>query len=245
VDDDLRCRDDAANSVRTKDYTVSDVPAGVISHWEFDATSPIRAEPGNDGQTFAGGLPVFGDRPRCERGVRDLPRGTGDDIVQVVINEELPIYSNPKSARSPSPVGQTAPGGRRIYAEGAPRATPPSFTIGGQFRTDVVVSQGTSIFTYARMPNTRPPSPSALPGDCLRHTWHHIAYVDSSGQRRLHRRGAGCDELQLTRRAHLTLDTTAIGGVLRAAAGNRFQGCHRRCPRVQLRPQRAGGEGRE
>jgi hypothetical protein len=228
VDDDLRCRDDSPSSVRTKDYTVSEVPRELISHWKFDGDLSDSGVGGNDGATVAGGVPVFGEDHEGNAESAICLDGLTNDYIQAVINEELPIYTNIKlSAFSIAAWVKGPPQvDRRIYAEGSTASNTPLFTIGtDNSDTDAAGLTG-QLDIYVRTDaNTAPVPHLHSQGIAFDDTWHHIAYVDSSGQAAVYIDGVlDATNFNYTK-GTLTLDTTAIGGVLRAASCCLFQGC--------------------
>ena len=108
----------------------------------------------------------------------------------------------------------------RVYSEGSDVNNNPLFTIGTDntgatpsaavyIRTDA----GTAVLNHAQ--TTR----AVFDG-----TWHHLVWVDQGGQAKVYVDGV-LDETSFGyARGSLTLDTSAIGAVLRAGAGNYFIG---------------------
>ena len=141
-----------------------------------------------------------------------------DDMVVVNQNSALPIYNNgTDNAYSIAMWVKGAPqNDMRIFSEGSTTDNNPLFNLGtqnagatGQF--DVYIRPTGMGHTYS----------VAEPFD---DTWHHIAWVDENGAARLYVDGLlDAGDFSYTR-ATLDLNTTSIGGILRAAASHFFTG---------------------
>ena len=141
-----------------------------------------------------------------------------DDIVVVNQSSGLPIYNN--GTDNAYSVAMWVKGGpqsdRRVFSEGSRSDTNPLFNLGTQ-------NSGTTgqFDVYIRPAGLEHTHSVAEPFD---DTWHHIAWVDANGTATLYVDGA-LDSGDFTyTRAALALNTTSIGGILRAAASHFFTG---------------------
>ncbi len=109
----------------------------------------------------------------------------------------------------------------RVYAEGYSGNNLPLFTIG----TDNSATPSASADVFIRMDggvaplNHRKTTRAVFDG-----SWHHLVWVDENGQARMFVDGVLDETSFAYTRGRATLDTTAIGGLLRATAGNFFSG---------------------
>ncbi len=137
--------------------------------------------------------------------------------------EDLPIYNHPEFSVSIWVNGAGAQTDRRVFSEGSTKTTQPLFNIGthnggadgtvdSYIRTDAGATSGDHWHST---------------GTAFDDTWHHIAYVQrevgGAPQAVLYIDGVA-DDVTLGPVRPLTLDTTTIGGILRASASAWFTG---------------------
>jgi len=144
-----------------------------------------------------------------------------DDMVVVEQNSGLPIYNN--GTDNAYSVAMWVKGGpqpdRRVFSEGSTSNNTPLFNLGtqnggatGQFDVYIRPNTGTTL---------NHPHSAAEPFD---QTWHHIAWVDDNGTARLYVDGQlDGGDFNYTR-GTMALNTTSIGGILRAAPSYFFTG---------------------
>lgn len=137
--------------------------------------------------------------------------------------EELPIYQHPNFTVSLWVNGESNQSDRRVFSEGSTKNTQPLFNLG----THNTGADGT-VDSYIR---TDTGSTSGdhrhSTGTAFDSSWHHIAYVQREVggvmQAVLYIDGT-LDEVTLGPVRPLTMDTTTIGGILRASASAWFTG---------------------
>ena len=133
-----------------------------------------------------------------------------------------PVYSSTNYSVSLWVRGDfTGQNDRRVYSEGSTTDADPLFTLGTQGAgtaptATVFIRSDTGGATAVNgRPSTRP---------AFDNEWHHLVWTDANGQGKLYIDGI-LDETDYTyTRPTLTLNTTSLGGVLRAAIGNQFLG---------------------
>ncbi|MCP4453520.1 MAG: LamG domain-containing protein [Planctomycetes bacterium] len=141
-----------------------------------------------------------------------------DDMVVVSQNAGLPIYNN--GTDNVYSITMWVKGGpqndMRIFSEGSTTSNTPLLNLGtmnsGQFATYIRPEAGTI---------SNHPLSQADPFD---DAWHHIAWVDDNGTATLYVDGhLDGGDFNYTR-GTMALDTTSIGGILRAAPSHFFTG---------------------
>ncbi|UCE48260.1 MAG: LamG domain-containing protein, partial [Phycisphaerales bacterium] len=188
-------------------------PAGLVAHFAFDGNANDSSGNNNHGTVMGDAQWVAGGKLGGALAFDGL-----DDIVVVTQNSGLPIYNN--GTDNAYSVAMWVKGGpqndMRVFSEGSTTNNNPLFNLGtqnagatGQF--DVYIRPVGMGHTYS----------VAEPFD---DTWHHIVWVDENGAARLYIDGRlDGGDFNYTR-ATLTLDTTTIGGILRAAPSHFFTG---------------------
>jgi hypothetical protein len=190
--------------------TVTNPPQALVTHFRFDGNLDDFGAAGNDGVFSNLQEPVFVDDPDGNPGQAVTFDGV-DDFVQAQIVEDLPIYSNPAVvaftvALWVRGLPQTD---RRVYSESSSIDTNPLFNLGTQAagttgQVDVFIRPG---------PGHRLSQGIAFDGE-----WHHLAWVDSCGDAALYIDGVQ-DPTDFTYvKPDMALDTTTVGGILRATA---------------------------
>ncbi|MHC4741056.1 MAG: LamG domain-containing protein [Planctomycetota bacterium] len=143
--------------------------------------------------------------------------GAGD-IVDIKQNTGLPIYNN--GTDGAYSITMWVKGGpqpdMRVFSEGSRSSNNPLFNLGTQ-------NAGTTgqFDVYIRPTGLGHTFSVAEPFD---ETWHHIAWADANGMASVYIDGELDDTDFSYTRATLALNTTSIGGILRAAASHFFTG---------------------
>ena len=193
---------------------------GLVAHLSFDESSGTTAadSSGNDNHGD-----VVGDAQWVAGKVGGALAFDGvDDMVVVNQNSGLPIYNN--GTDNAYSVALWVKGGpqndMRIFSEGSTSSNTPLLNLGthnstsptGQFAAYIRPDAGTTL---------NHPLSQAEPFD---DTWHHIAWVDDNGTATLYVDGLlDAGDFSYTR-GTMALDTTSIGGILRAAPSHWFTG---------------------
>ncbi len=149
--------------------------------------------------------------------------GTDEYLVRYASNSVgLPAYSSPSYTVAFWVKGNgTNQNDRRIFAEGSSLlGNNPIFDLGtgngltnGSIDVFIRNDNGTTVLNHRQSTNT------ALDGN-----WHHVAWVDNNGQAKLYIDGVlDIADFNYTRGV-LTANATAVGALVRAAAGNFFAG---------------------
>ena len=193
---------------------------GLVAHLSFDESSGTTAadSSGNDNHGD-----VVGDAQWVAGKVGGALAFDGvDDMVVVNQNSGLPIYNNgTDNAYSGALWVKGGPqNDMRIFSEGSTSSNTPLLNLGthnstsptGQFAAYIRPDAGTTL---------NHPLSQAEPFD---DTWHHIAWVDDDGTATLYVDGLlDAGDFSYTR-GTMALDTTSIGGILRAAPSHWFTG---------------------
>lgn len=217
VDDVIRCKDVAADAGCTTSVTVGDAPRLLISHWSFDGDllDPIS---GNDGTFVGKPAPPF--RPGYDCTVDGALQFDGvADYVVVAQTKDLPISR--KAAFSVALWVKGPPqGDRRVFSEGSTAANAQLFNIG----TDNLGTTGAADIFIRDDANVAIVPHVHSTGIAFDDTWHHIAYTDDNGTAKVYIDGV-LDAANFNYvRGTLTLNTTTIGGILRATSCCWFNG---------------------
>jgi len=190
--------------------------AGLVGHWSFDESSGTTAadSSGNNNNGT-----VVGDAQWSAGKVGNALVFDGvDDMVVVNQNAGLPIYNN--GTDNAYSIAMWVKGGpqndMRIFSEGSTTSGTPLLNLGtqdsGQFATYIRPETGTV---------SNHPLSQAEPFD---DTWHHIAWVDDNGTATLYIDGLADGGNFNYTRGTMALDTTSIGGILRAEPSYFFTG---------------------
>jgi hypothetical protein len=219
VDDDLLCPDVAADATCTRMLEIPSVPSGLISRWSFDGDLDDSQPSGNDG-FFVGDVgPTFTDGHDGSFEGAVLFDGF-DDQVQVFQNRNLPIYAHKSYSVALWVKGPPNQVDRRVFSEGSTLSNTPLLNIG----THNTGADGT-VDIFIRADNGVTVVPHLHSGlTAFDDTWHHIAWVDDNGHAVLYIDGVR-DPLDVRyQTTRLTLNTTSIGGIQRAAPSHWFTG---------------------
>jgi hypothetical protein len=190
--------------------------ADLVGHWSFDegAGTVAKDDSGNNnhGTVMGGAQWVAGPLGGA------LAFDGADDMVVVEQNIGLPIYNNaPNNAWS---IAMWVKGGpqndMRIFSEASTANNNPLFNLGT--KNDGATGQ---LDVYIRPTGLGHTFSDAEPFD---DTWHHIAWVDEDGAARLYVDGVLDGGDFNYNRATLDLNTTTIGGILRANPSHWFTG---------------------
>jgi hypothetical protein len=193
----------------------------LVGHWMFDEGSGTTAADSSGNNNHG---TVMGDAFWVADGKVGgaLSFDGVDDIVVVSQNSGLPIYNN--GTDNAYSVALWVKGGPqndlRVFSEGSTTSNNPLFNLGthnstsptGQFATYIRPDTGTI---------SNHPLSLAEPFD---DTWHHITWVDDNGTATLYVDGLPDGGDFNYTRGTMALDTTSIGGILRAAPSNFFFG---------------------
>ncbi|HVR76442.1 MAG TPA: LamG-like jellyroll fold domain-containing protein [Planctomycetota bacterium] len=217
VDDIIRCKDVADDASCSTSVTVEDAPPILISHWSFDGDllDPIS---GNDGTFVGKDAPPFRPGYDCtEDGALQFDGAV--DYVVVAQTQDLPISR--KEAFSVAMWVKGPPqGDRRVFSESSTAASAQLFNIG----TDNTGATGAVDIFIRNDANAALVNHVHSTGIAFDDTWHHIAYTDDNGTAKLYIDGV-LDPANFNYvRGTLTLNTTTIGGILRATSCCWFKG---------------------
>ena len=219
LDDDPSCDDQLPDGVCEQDLTIEGGEPRMISHWTFDETLEDSGEEGNHG-IFRGGLNLD---PIYAEGFDGNPEGAIllnglDEFVEVNQNSNLPIYAHDSFSIAMWVKGGPQPD-YRVWSEASTLDRVPLFNIGTQN-----LGQTSQVDLYVRAPDTVPLSHRLSAGDGFDNFWHHIAWVDEGGVATLYIDGIR-DATDFTyTRPYMGLNTTTIGGILRATPSHWFAG---------------------
>ena len=219
VDDDPVCLDEAGDAACADQVVeVTTAAPELVGHWPLDGSLEDISGNGNDG------VAVSGLEPFYEEGqIDDAAVFNGlDDLVRIEPpTQGLPLYNN--SAFS---IAMWVNGGPqtdfRVWSEASTTSNVPLFNIGTEFSGNTG-----QVDIYIRGPNG-----TVYPGnghhlsqrEAFDNTWHHIAWVDDGGNAVLYIDGTPDATDYTYVRPELDLDTTTIGGILRANPSHWFNG---------------------
>jgi len=218
VDDDIRCRDEAADAVCTQVLTVETEDEILLSHWKLDGDLVDSGTGGNDGD-FLGGDPTFTE------GHDGTPNGAVqfdgvDDLISAQQNDGLPITGHAIFTIAMWVKGPPGQRDMRVFSEASTLSNTPLYNIGTNWQ-----AQGGTVDIYIRSDtNQIVVAHRNSQGVAFDDTWHHIAWVDYYGQATLYIDGEPDPTNFNYVRPSLTMDTTTIGGILRAAPSHYFTG---------------------
>jgi hypothetical protein len=216
VDDDLGCFDKAPDATCESVLVVSPPPQ-LIAHYPFDGSLQDATPNGNHG-TFVGDVAAL-----FTEGFDGTPDGAVlfdgvDDFVQATQKLGLPIYNS--AAYSVAMWVKGGPqGDKRVFSEGSTTDNTPLVNIGtdntgATGKLDIFIRHGTTLVNHIHSNR-----------EAFDNAWHHIAWVDDGGQGRFYIDGVvEASSISYTRPSAFTLNTTTIGGILRAAACCFFAG---------------------
>jgi len=207
---------------------VDNITSGLVAHWPLDELTEVSPDLTTNGNHM---LPVNMDASNIVPGRRNNAfsfNGTDELLVHYNTNGfGLPVYTHTKYTVTlwANGVGNAQPttpanGDRRVFAEGSTANNAPLLNIGtdnanGTLSADIFIrtDDNTAVVSHRKSIN------NAFDG-----TWHHIAWVDNNGTAQLYIDGVlDTTDFNYARGA-LTLNTTSIGGIVRAAHGLWFQG---------------------
>ncbi len=218
VDDTLYCFDSRPEDTCTQMVVVF-APPMLVSHWKLDGDVLDAEAAANHGTFFGDVAPTFTDGFDGTAGSAIQLDGV-DDYVALAQTSGLPIAIG-KGYTVALWVRGAPQQDRRVFAEGSSADANPLLGIG----THPTATPTGQAAIYIRNDGGAVPVGHRLSGrDAFDGTWHHLAWVDDNGQAALFIDGVrDSGEFRYTR-GLLTLNRTAIGAVLRAAAGSFFAG---------------------
>ncbi len=195
--------------------------AGLVGHWMFDESSGTTATDSSGNNNHGD---IMGDAHWVAAGKVGgaLAFDGVDDIVVVSQNSGLPIYNN--GTDNAYSVAMWVKGGPqndvRIFSEGSNTSNNPLLNLGthnsasptGQFAAYIRPDTGTTLDH---------PLSKAEPFD---DAWHHITWVDDNGTATLYVNGLPDGGDFNYTRGTMDLNTTTIGGILRANPSHFFFG---------------------
>ncbi len=213
VDDDLLCRDEAADASASEVITIT---AELVSHWPFDG-SLEDAGPGENHGEMANGLD-----PTFTEGYDGTPDGAillngSTEYVEIIQNDQLPITLNLEFTIALWVKGPHTQNDRRVFSEASTMSNTPLFNIGTH-------NQGVdgTVDGYIRGDTGNPLNHVHSQQTAFDNTWHHIAWVDRNGQVDLYVDGV-LDGVSFNYTKPVsTLDTTSIGGIQRPSVANKY-----------------------
>ncbi len=229
VDDRLDCFSDDPDTCETS-VSAGDVPL-LTSVWALDGDLTdsgnfIGSEdsPGNDGTWNGDNDPVFVQGYDCDGGaITQAGDGQGnpnDDMIVVNSNVGLPLWNAGAFTISAWVRGEPQPD-KRFWSESNRSGNNRTlFNLGTGFN----LANGAKVDFYLRDDTGNAAHFVQGPGnhrlstqDAFDGTWHHICWVDDNGDVTLYVDGIedGTD-FDYVRPAQMTIDTTTIGGILRA-----------------------------
>jgi hypothetical protein len=219
VDDDLLCSDEAADARCMRGIVIQAAPPALISRWTFDETLDDSQPAANHGAFFGDVAATYVD------GFDGTPAGAivfdgVDDHVAASQNAHLPIYAQGAYTVALWVKGLPNQVDRRVFSEGSTLAAEPLLNIG----THNAGTDG-SVDIFIRGDNGQAAVAhrhSALVA--FDDTWHHIAWVDDNGDAVLYVDAVRDSTDFRYARTRLTLNSTSIGGILRAAPSHWFAG---------------------
>ncbi|MHC4180864.1 MAG: LamG domain-containing protein, partial [Planctomycetota bacterium] len=198
-------------------------PTDSVGHWAFDETSGLTASNSAAPGTNDGTLVNMDDNDWVAGKIGGALAFDGsNDYVNVAQDDRLPIYNN--GVDNAFTVAMWVKGGpqndQRVFSEGSTTTGTPLFNMG----TNNSTADG-RYAAYIRPesgPTLNHPRSVAEPFD---DTWHHIAWVDDNGTVTLYVDGLPDDgNFDYTRGTMPSLNTTTIGGILRASHSHCFEG---------------------
>ncbi|MBN1422120.1 MAG: hypothetical protein JXP34_25325 [Planctomycetes bacterium] len=224
VDDEFLCFDEAADAVQTVEIEVETGDPVLVSHLPFDGTLEDFGDAGNEVEFLGIELDPTYEDGRCEEGGDESVYFDGvDDLVRIYHDDGLPISYNRAFSIALWVKGDyllQSGNDRRVFSEASTINDTPLFNIG----THNAGTDG-SVDIYIRNDaNTATVSHVHSAGIAFDGEWHHICWVDDYGAAALYIDGF-LDPVDFSyTRSPLTLDTTTVGGILRAAASYWFTG---------------------
>jgi hypothetical protein len=218
VDDDLLCRDRAADATCVEILAVEPDLSRLISHWRLDGSLEDAQESGNDGEFFGEDLPVFVD-DRLGNPASALSFDGNDDYLLVSGKAGLPLYAHREFTVAMWVKGPVQDN-KRIWSESSSEHDDTFFSIGaqsraatGQVEVNLRDQNGVSVLAHR-----------LSAGIVLDNTWHHLAWVDAEGDAALYIDGERDPADFSYESPDLPLDTTVIGGLLTETPGFSFEG---------------------
>jgi len=225
ADDDLECLDEADDARCVLELTVNPEPL-CVSHWTLDGDLADSGPGGNDGtwidpdlsgENYVDGFDGSAGGALSFDGV--------DDLVSFTQNSGLPIYANSAYTVTMWVRGPAGQVDRRIFSEGSTSDGNPLLNIGthnagADSTVDIYIRRGATLVGHAHSARDAFDDDGVDEGE-----WHHIAWVDDNGSCSIYIDGILDSTMPSYTRAPLVLmDTTTIGGILRAAASHWFAG---------------------
>jgi len=214
VDDDPICRDRSPEDTATVQLEVDGTPR-LICHLPFDGDIADHGDAANPTEFLGGDAPTFTTGYDGTENGAVLFDGV-DDLIRIEQQAGLPIYLASKAYSVCMWVKGDPQRDMRVFSEGSTQTNTPLVNIGTHFsgETGKVTIYMRGDITYRGTSDRE-----AFDGD-----WHHIAWIDDGGKAVLYIDGIR-DATDFTyQHPNLTLDTTTIGGILRAAASHFFTG---------------------
>jgi hypothetical protein len=194
-------------------------PNDPAAWWKLDeVTGSVAADSSPNGNT--GLLTGFGIAPWVAGQFGNAMQFNGtNQYMFAPVGSGLPIYNSRRYSVTMW-INGPAQGDRRVYSEGDSVNLNPLFTLGSSGNS-TTPSGLVRVFIRADNGGTRLSGESVA--SVFDNTWHHIAWVDNNGIGRLYIDGQ-LDSTFNYDPPTLTLSRVAAAAVLRAAAGNFFQG---------------------
>jgi hypothetical protein len=192
----------------------------LVGHWAFDEGSGATAADSSGNNNY--GTVVGGAQWVAGKEGGALSFDGVDDMVVVTQTSGLPIYN--KGTDNAYSIAMWVKGGpqndMRVFSEGSATSNTPLLNLGthnsatptGQFAAYIRPDSGVTL---------NHPLSQAEPFD---DTWHHIAWVDDNGTAVLYVDGQLDGGNFNYARGTMALNTTTIGGILRAAPSHWFTG---------------------
>lgn len=217
VDDDLGCRDVAADARCEQVITVERGPMFLVSHWKLDGNLE-DAEAANDGMFSDENGPVFVE-DRFGAPVSALQLDGIDDYVRINSQQALPLYAGREYSVAMWVKGGVQEG-KAVWSESSSTLEGPVFSIGtdsrattGQVEINLYDENGMAVLAHGK-----------TEGIAFDDTWHHVAWVDVRGDTAIYIDGVRDPTDFRYERSDLPVDTSTIGGIVRDMPCCGFEG---------------------
>jgi hypothetical protein len=218
VDDIVVCNDPPG--VCSTEITVERAtPARLVAHLPLHGNVADASGNGNHGTYVGSPNPLFAAGHDCVYPGAARFDGT-DDYIRLQQASGLPIFNNVTYSVAMWVKGPPGQVDRRVFSEGSTTSNNPLFNIGTD-NTGMTGAVDIFIRTDANATLVPHLKSQAVAFD---DTWHHVAWVDRAGFGKLYIDGV-LDATTITyTKVPLTVNTTTVGGILRAAPSFFFRG---------------------
>jgi len=217
VDDDLFCHDQADDATQEIEITVDDSPR-LITHLTFDGTLADSGDGGNDGSILPAADATYTEGfDGTENGAIALD---GTALVDLAHNGGLPIYTTTQAYTVAMWVKGESQQDMRVFAEASTLNNGPLVNIGTTVSDPNNPAYG-KVKIYMRGSHIYTANSERVAFDG---TWHHIAWVDEGGKAVMYIDGIRDPKDFTYTHPLLSVNTTSVGGIHRAATSHFFTG---------------------